>query len=218
MFSNNSRQGTPVSRRRLGNTLSPPLRGRTPVKADFRASSAAPSATSHAVAQANAQDESSKVYVRDENYQVALYAALPAELQQLLASADMYSQAFKCHLDSHTCFAAMITRDFVYVWSFARRIATPTCFRFPCPPSSSGDLALSVYAPLPLVSFVDYGSNAREPGLLLVGTLGQIRFWETISAALTGVDKYHVANLPLEKGEVVRQVLALSVGTDYYCK
>lgn len=215
MFSN-SRQGTPVAnRRRLGNTLSPPpgLRGRTPVK-DFRAGSAAPSnATSHAPASAGQED--SRVYVKDENYQVSLFASLPVEVQQLLNAADHYSQVYKGQLDVRTGFAQIISRDFVYVWSFARRIAAPTCFRFPCPPAPSGDLAMAVHAPVPLAAFVDYGSSAREPGVLIIGTTGQIRFWETISAALTGVDKYHVVNLPLERGEVVRHQLPLSVSCLY---
>lgn len=218
MFSNASRQGTPVgpSRRRLGNALSPPptpnLRARTPVK-DFRAGSAAPSNAPSQAGQAAAQEDYTRTYVKDENYQVSLFASLPAEVQQLLNAADHYSQVYKCQLDVRTGYAQIISRDFVYVWSFARRIAAPTCFRFPCPPAPTGDLAMAVHAPVPLACFVDYGTSAREPGVLIIGTTGQIRFWETISAALTGVDKYHLVNSPLERGEVVRHQLPLSVSS-----
>ena len=99
-----------------------------------------------------------------------------------------------------------------------QRAASPTCFKLPCLPSATtADLATTVYAPLPLTAFVDYATptsstaNPREPGLIAIGTSGQLRFWEGVSMALTGPDRYLSLDLTLDRGEIVRHLLPIDV-------
>ena len=44
-------------------------------------------------------------------------------------------------------------------------------------------------------------AGAREPGLILLSPLGEIRFWDSISHGLAGGDHYHRAALDLQPGE-----------------
>lgn len=50
----------------------------------------------------------------------------------------------------------------------------------------------------------------REPGLLVISTTGLIRFWESLSVALSGVDKFKAVSATLNDGEVVRGLNMLS--------
>jgi nuclear pore complex protein Nup133 len=50
-------------------------------------------------------------------------------------------------------------------------------------------------------AFVPY-TNLHEPGLILVASLGEIRFWDNISIGLTGGNNYVTASLELADGEM----------------
>lgn len=74
---------------------------------------------------------------------------------------------------------------------------------------------VSAFIPLAFASFVpstapSTSQQQREPGLLTVGILGDIRFWESISMALTGVDRFKAVNMGLNDGELVRGLEMLS--------
>ena len=73
---------------------------------------------------------------------------------------------------------------------------------------------VSIQSPLSFVSLVPATSLPlqREPGLLLISPLGDIRYWEHISLALSGVDRWKDAGREnaLVDGELVRALEALS--------
>lgn len=46
----------------------------------------------------------------------------------------------------------------------------------------------------PFHALVPHGSS-REPGLILVSSTGQIRFWDSISIGLAGGDRYDISSL-----------------------
>lgn len=69
---------------------------------------------------------------------------------------------------------------------------------------------------MPFVAFVALEGGAssscrREPGFLLVTTWGQVLYWSSISAALSGLHNHEDRSLGLASGEVVRAMTALSV-------
>ena len=55
---------------------------------------------------------------------------------------------------------------------------------------------------VPFHAFVPY-TNLHEPGLILVASLGEIRFWDNISIGLTGGNNFVTASLELGDGEMV---------------
>lgn len=156
-----------------------------------------------------------KTFVVDEYHRVTAAQALPAELQHALDQCGLtYGDMVQLSLDFEAGIALFTTTHFVYAWNMSKKsLASNALARFAVPPSyvSSTDLAVAVYAPLPLSCLVNYAS-AREPGLVVCSVDGHIRFWDALSVALTGVERFTSASLPgIEKGEVVKQLLPISV-------
>lgn len=56
-------------------------------------------------------------------------------------------------------------------------------------------------------------SGGREPGFLLVTAWGRAVYWNSTSAALSGIDNHVDQDMGLAQGEVVRAMTALSVRT-----
>lgn len=79
---------------------------------------------------------------------------------------------------------------------------------FPLPPTLSLPAAVSVFSPLSFAVFVPAASqpSQREPGLIVVGVSGEIRYWESVSMALSGVTRWKAGTAELAEGELVRGV------------
>ncbi|KAI5479591.1 nuclear pore complex protein Nup133 [Pseudohyphozyma bogoriensis] len=157
-----------------------------------------------------AKEDGEKVLVRDESFVVLERKGLPAEVEELLMDADPYTDPFRACLDSQTGFAYVISRECCY------RTTSPTTYLFPLPPSLSLPANVSVFSPLSFASFVPTAThqNQREPGLLIISTTGDIRFWDNVSMALSGVDRFKTVAANLQEGELVRG-LVLASPTSY---
>ncbi|KDE03357.1 hypothetical protein MVLG_06163 [Microbotryum lychnidis-dioicae p1A1 Lamole] len=155
-----------------------------------------------------------KVLVRDEYYVVLERKGLPVEVQQIVSSADPYVDPFRATLDHTTGFACLVTREYCFVWNWTKRSSASATYVFPLPRTDSLPSNVSTYAPLSFASFVvsstGSASSRREPGLLVVSTTGELRFWEALSMALSGVERYLGASLSLTEGELVRGLTTLS--------
>lgn len=94
----------------------------------------------------------------------------------------------------------------------SQRSASPTIYIFPVPTSDSLPASVTIQSPLSFVSLVPATSqpSQREPGLLIIGPDGEIRYWEHVSMALSGADRFKHAEMDLQPGELVRGVTALS--------
>lgn len=76
----------------------------------------------------------------------------------------------------------------------------PTCYIFGCPQGSSP----------PFHGLFPYDS-VREPALVLLSNLGEMRFWDSIGIGLAGGDFYSTTNLGLRGDELVTDFLRLDV-------
>ncbi|MBW0480464.1 hypothetical protein O181_020179 [Austropuccinia psidii MF-1] len=150
------------------------------------------------------------ILLQDDFHAVTAYSKLPSDVEQMLSRADHNLDPMKGQIDHITGFASVWSRDHCYVWNFARRTATPpTCYSFPCPISKTASVLVNTLAPLPLVSFISPFANTsnnsrREPGLLLLSPTGELRAWDSLSLALSGVDKYTSIQVQLHDTELVR--------------
>ncbi|KAK4053848.1 hypothetical protein OIV83_001504 [Microbotryomycetes sp. JL201] len=150
---------------------------------------------------------SDRVLVKDESYAVLERHGLPAETAQLIVEADQYSEPYRATLDAQTGFALLIGRDSCYVWNWSKRSSTTT-YVFPLDEPSAGP-SVSAFIPLSFATFVpnsapSTSSLQREPGLLAVSITGSVQLWESISMALSGVNRFKRADAGLNDGELVR--------------
>ena len=141
-------------------------------------------------------------------------------------STDPYTDPFRATLDSVTGFAFLISRDFCFVWNWSRvrllsihapsprltgtpqRSSSSTTYVFRLPPATSLPAAISIFSPLSFAAFVPTATepSKREPGLIIVGTTGEIRYWENVSMALTGANRWKAGDAELVDGELVRGI------------
>ncbi|KAM0753804.1 methyltransferase type 11 [Meredithblackwellia eburnea MCA 4105] len=155
---------------------------------------------------AKAEGALDRILVRDDSYIVKERKGLPVEVSDALFNADPYTDPFRASLDTLTGFAYLVTRDACLVWNWSRRSSTSTTFIFPLPISLSLPANISVFSPLSFASLVPSSSQStqREPGLVVISTTGEIRYWESVSMALSGVDKWKAASAGLHESELVR--------------
>lgn len=101
----------------------------------------------------------------------------------------------------------------------SQRVGSTTTYVFPLPPQAPFPLNVAAYSPLSFASLVPSPSQThqqagqREPGLVVLSNTGTLRFWESISLSLAGVDRFKSASLPLHEGELVRSLELLSPTT-----
>lgn len=145
----------------------------------------------------------------------------------LFRSTAVNSDQLRAKVDVATGFAMVWSRKTCHVWNCARAspplqvlsscpdrahqrtTATSTCYTFPCPdPTPKSDLLVEALASLALGSLVHHG-GAREPGLLLVSPGGELRLWDSLSLALSGVEKFQTVKIALNNGEYVRCLSAV---------
>lgn len=161
------------------------------------------------------------ILLQDNFHAVTAYSPLPSDVIAMVTNVDINVDALKGHVDHVTGFACVWSRNVCYVWNFTRRTTTlPTCYSFPCPISNTTSVLVNTLAPLPLASLISHSSNSsnttrREPGLLLVSPTGELRAWDSLSLALSGVDKFATIQIQLQDAELVRclQPLTLCPGS-----
>ncbi|EGG12188.1 uncharacterized protein MELLADRAFT_89359 [Melampsora larici-populina 98AG31] len=149
------------------------------------------------------------ILLQDDFHVVTAYSQLPSDVEQMLSGSDLNLDAFKAHVDHSTGFAYVWSREACHVWNFVRRTsAPPTCYVFPCPISRTESVLVNTLAPLPLASLISISSTStytrREPGLLLVSPTGELRAWDSLSLALSGVEKFATIQVQLHDAELVR--------------
>ncbi|KAH9465346.1 hypothetical protein Pst134EA_013234 [Puccinia striiformis f. sp. tritici] len=160
--------------------------------------------------QANQSGSNLSVLLQDNFHAVSAYSPLPSDVITMITNVDINLDALKGHVDHVTGFACVWSRNVCYVWNFARRMsALPTCYSFPCPISNTSSVLVNTLAPLPLASLISHSSNIststrHEPGLLLVSPTGELRAWDSLSLALSGVDKFATIQIQLQDAELVR--------------
>jgi hypothetical protein len=77
---------------------------------------------------------------------------------------------------------------------------TPACYIFSCPMENA----------CPYHALVPYGPS-REPGLILLSTRGEIRFWDSIGIGLAGGEHYSVTFLDLIGSEYISNFIRADV-------
>lgn len=138
-------------------------------------------------------------------------------------------------LDPITGFALLVSSEHCFVWNWSsvrlpypllpyyrthgiptsQRTSSTTTYVFPVPPQAPLPPNITAFSPLSFASLVPAPSQTsqREPGLLLSSNTGTLRYWDTLSLALSGVDRFKTAFLDLAKGELVREMVLLSPTT-----
>lgn len=171
---------------------------------------------------------------RDFTTDAWLQHQLAPSAARIYTATDFYTEPFAARLDSITGYACLSGRHHCYVWNFVRVCIrqplslaaiidltchsddqstkfSPTCYTFPVPQSDTMSLSAAMFSPVPFTAFVPQGA-ARDPGFLLIASTGQIRFWSSLSSALSSIDKCAASDLSLEQGEVVRDMDTIEVG------
>lgn len=77
---------------------------------------------------------------------------------------------------------------------------------FPVPSSTSS----SPYLTLPFAFLVHFGTS-REPGLILVSSSGEVRFWDGIGIGLAGAERFSVTNMDLMENETIQGLEQIDV-------
>ncbi|KAI0054126.1 hypothetical protein FA95DRAFT_1530133 [Auriscalpium vulgare] len=133
------------------------------------------------------------VFARAHELLVVFHAQLPTEVRQVLRNADFIREDYAGDIDSLTGFAVVVTSQTCFVWQHSQALSgVPTCYIFSCPPDYSQRA--------PFQAFVPYGVS-REPGLILLSSSGEIRFWDSIGIGLAGGEHFNKTQLELESGE-----------------
>ncbi|CAL1704556.1 unnamed protein product [Somion occarium] len=190
----------PPPRRRRMPSSKQPSRFATPVRA--------PSFREDSVLSGMDVDEESELYEhatkseiifsKSDEMQVTFYAHLPAEVKQILHNANFYRDAYTGDIDTLTGFALVASAETCFVWNYSQALAgTPTCYIFGCPQEG-----ISMTMSTPFHALVPYGPS-REPGLILMNSAGQIRFWESLASGLAGGEHWTASTLDLYDEESV---------------
>ncbi|KAJ4487908.1 hypothetical protein J3R30DRAFT_3654300 [Lentinula aciculospora] len=136
------------------------------------------------------------VFGKSDQLTVSFYANLPLEVTQILRNADFYPGAYSGEIDTLTGFALVASVKTCFVWQHAMAVkGIPTCYIFTCP-------YYSKQTGTPFHSLVSWGSG-REPGLILISPVGEIRFWDSVGIGLAGGDRYSTTYLELITGHTV---------------
>ncbi|TFK55057.1 hypothetical protein OE88DRAFT_1674600 [Heliocybe sulcata] len=136
------------------------------------------------------------VFARSDQLDAVFYANLPVEVKQVLKNVDFYTSPYSGEVDTLTGFALVSTAQKCFVWKHAQALTgTPTCYIFACPLDY-------VLGTTPLHCLVPFGSG-REPGLILISSSGETRFWDSIASGLAGGEHFVSIQLGLSTGETV---------------
>ena len=114
-------------------------------------------------------------------------------------STDLFCVAtFPCAFSIHT------SSSLTYLIKTTQAIkGIPTCYILPCPWDYNQTNP-------PFHCLVPYGSG-REPGLILISTTGEIRFWDSIGIGLAGGDRYTTTHLGIGSEDLVTNLIRVDV-------
>ncbi|KAF8892544.1 Non-repetitive/WGA-negative nucleoporin C-terminal-domain-containing protein [Infundibulicybe gibba] len=146
------------------------------------------------------------IFAQSHELSVSFYANLPVEVKQVLKNADFYGDAYSGDIDTLTGFALVASIQTCFVWQHAQAVkGTPTCYIFACPQDYNQTMP-------PFHGLVPYGSS-REPGLILVTSAGEIRFWDSIGIGLAGGEHFTTTDLGLSSDEQVTNFMRCDAQT-----
>ena len=91
-----------------------------------------------------------------------------------------------------------------------RTQSSPTCYTFPAPPQRSTGTAA-----IPVAASLFTCSASSEPGMILVGAEGEVRFWDHLSLALSNVDRFHTVDLKLNDTDFADHLHSINVTTSF---
>ncbi|WVF65992.1 hypothetical protein IAT40_000730 [Kwoniella sp. CBS 6097] len=133
---------------------------------------------------------------KDERHLVASLGGLPKEVASLIKGSDLVVNPIAGHVDPRSGFAMVVNPSVCIAWNYTKRThSSPTTYSFPSPPASYS----STPTLPPTLAALYTGSTSSEPGMILVSSTGEIRFWESMSVVLSNVDRFH--EIYLELGE-----------------
>ena len=109
------------------------------------------------------------------------------------------------------CYISYILLEVILIGSCKAIKGIPTCYIFSCPQDTRSPRP-------PLHTLVPQGST-REPGLILVSTDGQIRFWDSLGIGLAGGENYASSQLKdMEYDEEVTNLVRADVSSPHLSK
>ncbi|WVQ77306.1 hypothetical protein IAR50_006990 [Cryptococcus sp. DSM 104548] len=120
------------------------------------------------------------------------------------------------HVDEKSGYAVVAASRTCIAWNYAKRTqSTPTTYTFSAPPPANAT-SLGFIPPIlsALYTPSSSASLASEPGMILISSSGEVRFWESLSLALGNVDRYQELFLELQEGDWVEKVYKLD-GTTF---
>ncbi|OCF44072.1 hypothetical protein I317_02025 [Kwoniella heveanensis CBS 569] len=140
--------------------------------------------------------ESRVYWSKDERHLVASLGGLPKEVANLLKGSDLVVNPIAGHVDPRSGFAMVVNPSVCIAWNYTKRThSSPTTYSFPAPPASYS----STPTLPPTLAALYTDSTSSEPGMILVSSTGEVRFWENMSVALSNVDRFQ--EIYLELGE-----------------
>ncbi|WWC66609.1 uncharacterized protein I206_100512 [Kwoniella pini CBS 10737] len=133
---------------------------------------------------------------KDERHLVSSLGPLPKEVASLVKNSDFVAHPIAGHVDPKSGFAMVASPSICIAWNYTKRThSAPTTYTFPAPPVSYSTTPTQP----PSLAALYTGSASSEPGIILVSTSGEIRFWESMSVALANVDRFQ--EIYVEVGE-----------------
>ncbi|KAF7294905.1 Methyltransferase type 11 [Mycena indigotica] len=140
------------------------------------------------------------LFAKSNELTISFYAALPAEVKQILKNADFFAEAYTGAIDTETGFALVASVQTCFVWQHVQALkGIPTCYIFACPQDENSSTP-------PFHGLVPY-TSAREPGLMLVSVSGEIRFWDSIGIGLAGGQNYSTNQLEMADDDEVTNLI-----------
>nr|XP_019048984.1 hypothetical protein I302_02764 [Kwoniella bestiolae CBS 10118]OCF27914.1 hypothetical protein I302_02764 [Kwoniella bestiolae CBS 10118] len=147
---------------------------------------------------------------RDERHLVSSLGSLPKEVASLIKGSDLVANPIAGHVDPKSGFA-MVAGPYVCIaWNYTKRThSAPTTYAFPSPPVSYSATPTQP----PTLAGLYTGSANSEPGMILVSSSGEIRFWESMSSALANVERFQEVYVELGDDDSVEKLWKIDGNT-----
>ncbi|WWD16353.1 hypothetical protein CI109_100779 [Kwoniella shandongensis] len=153
-------------------------------------------------------DKDRVFWSRDERHVVSSLGGLPKEVAALIKGSDLVVNTVAGHVDPKSGFAMVSTPKRCIAWNYLKPThSSPTTYTFLAPPT---DHPHGNNVDPPVLSALYTGSTSSEPGMILVSPSGTIRFWESMSLALTAnSERYQELYIDLGEDDVVERIWKL---------
>ncbi|ADV23780.1 Hypothetical protein CGB_H0250C [Cryptococcus gattii WM276] len=148
-------------------------------------------------------NEKEKVFwSKDERHSVTSLGELPGEATALIKASDLVVDPVTAQVDGTTGFAMLSSARACIAWNYSKRThSAPTTYAFPAPiPTSSRSRF-----PPPVLSALC--TSTPEPGMILVSSTGEFRYWESMSLTLSNVERYQQLFLDLPQGDWIERLV-----------